>query len=181
MENSVICRLTVRLPDGQVLTKSDAGGYAGMADQGDDDKSGFSDSFKRACAKLGVAPLPLPRRRPPHLSASASRLSSRFRPPSLPWPKTAVTERAGTYRGGRDNGPPRTGKAPLRVDEGPGAAARGRPAEIPQRLGRSCKISPAAWSTGTPTRWPWPTARPAANYKRFSPTRNEAFEEALAN
>ncbi len=53
-ENSVVCKLTVRLPDGSVLTKSDAGGYAGMADQGDDDKSGFSDAFKRAAVKFGV-------------------------------------------------------------------------------------------------------------------------------
>jgi hypothetical protein len=55
LENSVICKLSVRLPDGQVVTKSDAGGYAGMADQGDDDKSGFSDAFKRAAAKFGIA------------------------------------------------------------------------------------------------------------------------------
>lgn len=55
LENSVICKLTIRLPDGQELTKSDAGGYAGMADSGDDDKSGFSDAFKRAAAKFGVA------------------------------------------------------------------------------------------------------------------------------
>ena len=41
--NSVLCRLTIRLPDGTTLTKSDAGGYAGMADSGDDDKSGYSD------------------------------------------------------------------------------------------------------------------------------------------
>ena len=53
-ENSVLCRLSVRLPDGTVLTKSDAGGYAGMPDQGDDDKSGYSDSFKRAAVKFGV-------------------------------------------------------------------------------------------------------------------------------
>ena len=53
-ENSVVCKLTVRLPDGSTLTKSDAGGYAGMADQGDDDKSGFSDAFKRAAVKFGV-------------------------------------------------------------------------------------------------------------------------------
>ena len=53
-ENSVICKLTVRLPDGSTLTKSDAGGYAGMADSGDDDKSGFSDAFKRAAVKFGV-------------------------------------------------------------------------------------------------------------------------------
>ena len=53
-ENSVLCRLTVRMPDGSTLTKADAGGYAGMPDQGDDDKSGFSDAFKRAAVKFGV-------------------------------------------------------------------------------------------------------------------------------
>lgn len=55
LEHSVVCRLTLRLPDGSTVTKCDAGGYAGMADQGDDDKSGFSDAFKRAAAKFGVA------------------------------------------------------------------------------------------------------------------------------
>jgi len=53
--NSVLCRLTIRLPDGSTLTKSDAGGYAGMSDSGDDDKSGYSDAFKRAAVKFGVA------------------------------------------------------------------------------------------------------------------------------
>jgi hypothetical protein len=53
-QNSVLCRLTITLPDGKTVTKCDAGGYAGMADSGDDDKSGFSDAFKRACAKFGV-------------------------------------------------------------------------------------------------------------------------------
>ena len=54
LEKSVICRLSIRLPDGQVLTKCDAGGYAGMADAGDDDKSGFSDAFKRTAVKFGA-------------------------------------------------------------------------------------------------------------------------------
>lgn len=54
-ENSVMCTLTIRLPDGTTLSKSDAGGYAGMADSGDDEKSGYSDSFKRAAVKLGVS------------------------------------------------------------------------------------------------------------------------------
>jgi hypothetical protein len=54
-ENSVLCELTIRLPDGSTLTKSDAGGYAGLADSGDDDKSGYSDAFKRAAVKFGVA------------------------------------------------------------------------------------------------------------------------------
>lgn len=52
---SVICRLTLVLPDGREVTKVDAGGYAGMSDQGDDDKSGFSDAFKRAAVKFGVS------------------------------------------------------------------------------------------------------------------------------
>jgi hypothetical protein len=54
-ENSVLCRLTIRLPDGTTLTKADAGGHAGMADQGDDDKSAYSDSLKRAAVKFGIA------------------------------------------------------------------------------------------------------------------------------
>ena len=54
LEHSVICRLTIRLPDGTVLTKCDAGGYAGLADPGDDDKSGFADAFKRTAVKFGV-------------------------------------------------------------------------------------------------------------------------------
>jgi len=54
LEHSVICRLSISLPGGEVLTKSDAGGCAGMSDAGDDDKSGFSDAFKRAAVKFGV-------------------------------------------------------------------------------------------------------------------------------
>jgi hypothetical protein len=55
LEHSVICRLTVRLPDGQLLTKCDAGGFAGMTDEGDNDKSGYSDAFKRTAVKFGVS------------------------------------------------------------------------------------------------------------------------------
>lgn len=53
-EKSVMCRLTITLPDGTTLTKCDSGGYAGMQDEGDDEKSGYSDAFKRACVKFGV-------------------------------------------------------------------------------------------------------------------------------
>lgn len=53
-EHSVVCRLTIRLPDGTTLTKCDAGGGAGMKDEGDDAKSAFSDAFKRAAVKFGV-------------------------------------------------------------------------------------------------------------------------------
>jgi hypothetical protein len=54
-DSSFRCYLTIRLPDGQTLTKGDIGGMAGMADAGDDDKSGASDAFKRAAVKFGVA------------------------------------------------------------------------------------------------------------------------------
>lgn len=54
-EHSVECRLSVRMPGGEWITKADAGAYAGMSDQGDDDKSGYSDAFKRAAVKFGVA------------------------------------------------------------------------------------------------------------------------------
>lgn len=53
-EKSVLCKLTITLPDGSKLTKCDSGGYAGMQDEGDDEKSGYSDAFKRACVKFGV-------------------------------------------------------------------------------------------------------------------------------
>jgi hypothetical protein len=52
--SSVLCALTVRLPDGSTVTKCDAGGFAGMADAGDDDKSGHSDALKRAAVLFGV-------------------------------------------------------------------------------------------------------------------------------
>lgn len=53
-DTSAICRLTICLPDGSVITKCDAGGAAGMQDAGDDDKSILSDAFKRAAVKFGV-------------------------------------------------------------------------------------------------------------------------------
>jgi hypothetical protein len=55
MENAVVCRLTVELPDGTTLTKSDAGGFTNTADTSDYEKSGFSDAFKRAAVKFGIA------------------------------------------------------------------------------------------------------------------------------
>lgn len=54
LDKVVICKLTIRLPDGTTVTKSNAGAYADMADEGDGEKGGFSDAFKRAAAKFGV-------------------------------------------------------------------------------------------------------------------------------
>jgi hypothetical protein len=54
---TVVCTLTVRLPDGSIVSKQDAGRHAGMKDAGDDEKSAFSDSFKRAAVKFGIGRL----------------------------------------------------------------------------------------------------------------------------
>ena len=52
--NSVTCWITIRLPDGTTLTKCDSGGYRDMKDEGDAEKSGFSQAFKRAAVKFGI-------------------------------------------------------------------------------------------------------------------------------
>lgn len=52
--DSVLCRLTVRLPDGELLSKCDLGAPADMPDEGDAEKSAVSDALKRAAVKFGV-------------------------------------------------------------------------------------------------------------------------------
>ncbi len=112
-ENSVICRLSIRLPDGSTLTKSDAGGYAGMSDSGDDDKSGFSDAFKRAAVKFGIGRylyrdgvprFVQERLQHPTLSADPSHHAS---PPA----QAAQGPAQGPRPASDGHGPPQTGKA----------------------------------------------------------------------
>jgi hypothetical protein len=118
-ENSVLCRLTIRLPDGSTLTKCDAGGYAGMADQGDDDKSGYSDAFKRAAVKFGVARY-LYRDGVPRFvqertattepaPAPATATAPETTPPPASPPSNGPGPRSGSGSG--SNGTPRSGKA----------------------------------------------------------------------
>lgn len=54
-EKGVICTLTIRLQDGSLVSKQDCGAFAGMADGGDDEKSAYSDAFKRAAVKFGIS------------------------------------------------------------------------------------------------------------------------------
>jgi len=124
-ENSVLCRLTIRLPDGSTLTKCDAGGYAGMADSGDDDKSGYSDSFKRAAVKFGVArylyrdgvpafvqermPAAEPAQATPPTPAATATPPAEAATAPAPPPANGQGQRA-TGSGGNGN-PPRSGKA----------------------------------------------------------------------
>ncbi len=53
-DGSVMCRLSIRLPDGEIVTKTDVGGMSETRDASDAEKSGFSDAFKRAAVKFGV-------------------------------------------------------------------------------------------------------------------------------
>ncbi|MGZ6044680.1 MAG: Rad52/Rad22 family DNA repair protein [Isosphaeraceae bacterium] len=55
-EQGIKCRIEYRLvPDGEWLWKEDGGAQAGMPEIDNDEKSGYSDAFKRACVKLGIA------------------------------------------------------------------------------------------------------------------------------
>ena len=117
-ENSVLCKLSVRLPDGSLLTKADAGGYAGMADSGDDDKSGYSDGFKRAAVKLGVARYlyrdgvpSFVQERTPDAEHAAPTTPAQTATAAEPAPSTPSVG-ASTPRNGNSTGnPPRSGKA----------------------------------------------------------------------
>jgi hypothetical protein len=119
-ENSVLCRLTIRLPDGTTLTKCDAGGYAGMADSGDDDKSGYSDSFKRAAVKFGVARYlyrdGVPGFVQERTKAPEAPTAAEAAPPATPAappaaPANSQGQRSAPAAGNGNNNPPRTGKA----------------------------------------------------------------------
>jgi len=180
LENSVICRLSVRLPDGQVITKSDAGGYAGMADQGDDDKSGFSDSFKRACAKFGVAR---------YLYRDGVPTFVREREPAVeqmpepaPVAESRPVDRVAPHRGNRDgnNNAPRSGRALF---------AWTKEQEQRHEVGLLKYLNGWAKLQDFPGRMvDWDADQVALAYQEacrklqaIQPTRNEAFEEALAN
>ncbi len=122
-ENSVLCRLTVRLPDGSTVTKSDAGGYAGMPDQGDDDKAGYSDAFKRAAVKFGVGRYlyrdgvpAFVREREPATVGAALPAEPAHAPtpepaPAAPSPATNGSRHAANAKERDGGGPPRTGRA----------------------------------------------------------------------
>jgi hypothetical protein len=116
-ENSVLCRLTIRLPDGSTLTKADAGGYAGMADSGDDDKSGYSDGFKRAAVKFGVARylyrdgVPTFVQERVSVTAPAEPAPAPAEPSAAPAHATTHAPAAPARNGSTPASPPRSGKA----------------------------------------------------------------------
>lgn len=114
-ESGCICRLTIRLPDGQELTKVDAGGCAGMSDEGDDEKSAFSDAFKRAAVKFGVGRY-LYRDGVPQFvrdTLGVAGPEKAARPPQDATPQPARENSQPAPRGRQEGheGPPTTGKA----------------------------------------------------------------------
>ena len=126
LEHSVICRLTIRLPDGKILTKCDAGGYAGLADPGDDDKSGFADAFKRTAVKFGVGRYLYRDGVPRFSSAGAPSLNeseasdpvdASAAPNAFP---SSVPAPPGARPSEESASVPRTGRAPFRLDQEPG-------------------------------------------------------------
>lgn len=131
-DDAVLCRLTVTLPDGSHLTKSDVGAYSkmseknGRVDGGDDDKGGFSDALKRAAVLFGVgrhlydggkcwASFERERTDAYVHPASAEPLGAETREPHRPAPRAPEPEAAPivpTHVNGRAfASPPRNGKA----------------------------------------------------------------------
>ena len=55
-ERGYVCELSITLDGGMTwITKTDVGGFAGMTEVDNDEKSAASDAFKRAAAQFGVA------------------------------------------------------------------------------------------------------------------------------
>jgi hypothetical protein len=96
------------------LTKSDAGGYAGMPDSGDDDKSGFSDAFKRAAVKFGIGRYlyrdGVPRFLQEHWKHPSAASETRLPHPSAPG-QPATPAPAAARSSGDGQSTPQTGKA----------------------------------------------------------------------
>jgi hypothetical protein len=116
-EHGVMCKLSIRLPGGRVVTKMDAGGYAGMESSEDDEKSGFSDALKRVAVKFGIARylyndgVPLYAK---HLhSQQEADAQVRGKPPARPVRGTAPDRQPSAGRTpGESQGPPGSGKKP---------------------------------------------------------------------
>jgi hypothetical protein len=110
---SWLCKLTIRLPDGSLLTKQDVGSNAGMTVNGqpdteNDDKSGASDAIKRAAVHFGIA------RYLRGGMGSGGPMPRGHGDPHGPGPASASTRngsQSGSGGGGNSNQPPRTGKA----------------------------------------------------------------------
>jgi hypothetical protein len=114
--DSTRCLLTIRLPDGSIVTKCDVG-------SGEDMKASHSDAFKRAAQKFGVARY-LYRDGTPNYGTSASARQSQPEPEREPEKPATVPYRPASNNGNgrtspaerthvnnpKPSGPPRTGR-----------------------------------------------------------------------
>jgi hypothetical protein len=124
-KDGIKCILWVRLPDGEWLPKEDGGGFAGMTEEDNNEKSGFSDAFKRAAVKFGVGrhlyrdgvPDFVPHDPSFHDSPRSSTMTTQrtLRPPSSDDMSQAETPRRNFSPNGQTGGvggnAPRSGKA----------------------------------------------------------------------
>jgi hypothetical protein len=148
-EHYVKCRLSIRLPDGLVITREGIGGYPDMPTEEDRVKGGASDSLKRAAALFGIG-----------LSLSEDYAAQQHAQAQPPARQAAPPRRTG---GGWGAGQPQ-GQAPRPPQRhGNGGGNYG-----PPKTGRQQKIaiasttstrsasgwaSAARWSTGPPGTW----------------------------
>ncbi len=123
VDRGVVCTIGLRLPSGEWLEKSDAGGYAGMiektkggqyeTDDENDVKTAYSDSFKRCAVAWGVGRY-LYRDGVPYYVAEAwrdpefSRIDERVPQQRQEGRSQAQGRRDGN---GSDQGPPRNGRS----------------------------------------------------------------------
>ena len=138
-ENSVVCKLSIRLPSGEWLTKCDAGGAANMADAGDDDKSMYTDAFKRAASKWGIGRY-LYRDGVPKFVQERIRAAEKFSTDAADLTVTRAPAKNGTNGhakerdvwGSKGNGPTANGHA-----SEPPAASTGKPKGDAPRSGKA--------------------------------------------
>lgn len=105
IDNAVVCKLTIRTPDGSTITKCDAGGCSQTSDSSDVEKSGFSDAFKRAAVKFGVGRYLYGDGVPNYAESEAERDDERksaSKPETRREPAGRRGDAAGTPRTGRD-------------------------------------------------------------------------------
>ncbi len=123
VDRGVVCTIGIRLPSGEWIEKSDAGGFAGMiektkggqyeTDDENDVKTGYSDSYKRCAVAWGVSRY-LYRDGVPYYVAEAwndpkfSRIEDRTPQQRQEGRSQTQGQRSGN---GSDQGPPRNGRS----------------------------------------------------------------------
>jgi hypothetical protein len=107
---ALIGTLTIRLPDGVVIRKSNVGGKAGMQAADDDAKSAASDCLKRCAALVGVARYLYADGTPDYGQGSTATAPAPQHRPQPPQPRANGESAQRSGDGEKEYGPPRSGK-----------------------------------------------------------------------